>query len=199
MAGINTGDKLQRLTGTERLGGHRDSEYLGAEDIDNGIEPILTIEGIWWGAVTTARGKENKDVISFVEETTKGIFKVRPLICNSTNRKTLKKLFGAATSDTLTGKRIQLYIDHNVRDPENGGKTDGIRIRNFVPKDTAIKCELCGKNIESAYGMTPEALAGYTFSKYGKKVCADCAKKLADEAKANEVSPEVQDDGINEG
>ena len=80
MAGINTGDKLERLTGKERLGAHRDSEYLGAEDIEPGIEPILTIEGIWWGKVTTARGKEEKDVMSFVEDRVDGIYNVRPLI-----------------------------------------------------------------------------------------------------------------------
>ena len=40
-------DELKRakpLTGKERLGAMRDSEYMGAEDIDPGSEPILTID-----------------------------------------------------------------------------------------------------------------------------------------------------------
>ena len=126
-----TKDNLRKLTGDERLGQMRDSEYLGAEDIDDDVEPILTIDALWNGMVTLQRGKENKDVLSFKEERVPGIMQVRPLIINSTNRKTLRKLFGDAKADTLVGKQIQLYIDHKVRDPQDGGLTDGIRIRPF--------------------------------------------------------------------
>ena len=128
-----TKDKLRQLSGDERLGQMRDSEYLGAEDIDDGTEPILTIAGLWYGSVTLQRGKENKDVLSFAEERVPGIYQVRPLIVNSTNRKTLRKLFGDAKASTLVGKQIQLYVDHNVRDPQDGGMTDGIRIRPYSP------------------------------------------------------------------
>ena len=38
-----TKDKLRQLTGDERLGQMRESEYLGAEDIDDGTEPVLTL------------------------------------------------------------------------------------------------------------------------------------------------------------
>ena len=41
-----TKDKLRQLTGDERLGQMRESEYLGAEDIDDGTEPVLTIAGL---------------------------------------------------------------------------------------------------------------------------------------------------------
>lgn len=47
-----TKDKLRQLSGDERLGQMRDSEYLGAEDIDDGTEPILTIAGLWYSAFT---------------------------------------------------------------------------------------------------------------------------------------------------
>lgn len=126
-----TKDRLRQLTGDERLGQMRESEYLGAEDIDDGVEPVLTIAGLWYGSVTLQRGKENKDVLSFTEERVPGIMQVRPLIVNSTNRKTLRKLFGDAKASTLVGKQIQLFVDHNVRDPQDGGMTDGIRIRPY--------------------------------------------------------------------
>jgi len=86
---VMTKDKLRQLTGDERLGQMRDSEYLGAEDIDDGVEPVLTIAGLWYGQVTLQRGKENKDVLSFREERVPGIMQVRPLIINSTNRNAL--------------------------------------------------------------------------------------------------------------
>ena len=35
-----TKDKLRQLKGDERLGQMRESEYLGAEDIDDGVEPV---------------------------------------------------------------------------------------------------------------------------------------------------------------
>lgn len=71
-----TKDKLRQLKGDERLGQMRESEYLGAEDIDDGAEPVLTIAGLWNGTVTLQRGKENKDVLSFAEERVPGIMQV---------------------------------------------------------------------------------------------------------------------------
>ena len=81
-------DELKRmkpLSGKDRLGANRDSEYLGAEDIDPGTEPVLTIDAIYNGMVTLQRGKENKDVITFKEQSVPGIKNVRPLIVNATS------------------------------------------------------------------------------------------------------------------
>ena len=154
-----TKDKLRQLSGDERLGQMRDSEYLGAEDIDDGTEPILTIAGLWYGSVTLQRGKENKDVLSFAEERVPGIYQVRPLIVNSTNRKTLRKLFGDAKASTLVGKQIQLYVDHNVRDPQDGGMTDGIRIRPYKPRppkqEPVPPCADCEARSFPQWGETP--------------------------------------------
>lgn len=181
-----TKDNLRKLTGDERLGQMRDSEYLGAEDIDDDVEPILTIDALWNGMVTLQRGKENKDVLSFKEERVPGITQVRPLIINSTNRKTLRKLFGDAKADTLVGKQIQLYIDHKVRDPQDGGLTDGIRIRPFKPrvkKEAPVPpCADCGGIIEAAMGKTPGWLAAYTAKHYGASLCAACAQKRKEAA-----------------
>lgn len=188
-----TKDNLRKLTGDERLGQMRDSEYLGAEDIDDDVEPILTIDALWNGMVTLQRGKENKDVLSFKEERVPGIMQVRPLIINSTNRKTLRKLFGDAKADTLVGKQIQLYIDHKVRDPQDGGFTDGIRIRPFKPKvkkeAPVPPCADCGKPIGAAFGKSPRQLADYTAKHYGVSLCAACAQKRKDVVSA--PAPEV--------
>ena len=181
-------DKLRQLTGDERLGQMRESEYLGAEDIDDGVEPVLTISGLWNGMVTLQRGKENKDVLTFAEERVLGIMQVRPMIVNSTNRKVLRKLYGDAKASTLTGKQIQLYIDHKVRDPQDGGFTDGIRIRSFKPRvqqrQPVPPCTDCGNPIQPAMGKPADWLAAYTTKNYGVPLCAECAQKRKEAAAA---------------
>lgn len=187
-------DKLRQLTGDERLGQMRESEYLGAEDIDDGVEPVLTISGLWNGMVTLQRGKENKDVLTFAEERVPGIMQVRPMIVNSTNRKVLRKLYGDAKASTLTGKQIQLYIDHKVRDPQDGGLTDGIRIRAHKPRvqqrPQVPPCTDCGKPIQAAMGKSTDWLAAYTEKNYGVPLCAECAQKRK-EATAAEAKKET--------
>ena len=186
-------DKLRPLTGDERLGQERESEYLGAEDIDDGVEPILTINGLWNGMVTLQRGKEKKDVLTFVEERVPGIKQVRPLIVNSTNRKTLRKLYGDAKASTLVGKQIQLYIDHKVRDPQDGGYTDGIRVRPHRPRPAAAPqvppCSDCGRPITPAMGKDAGYLATYTAKHYGAPLCAECAQKRREAAPSEEEKP----------
>ena len=144
--------------------------------------------------MTLQRGKENKDVLSFSEERVHGIMQVRPLIVNSTNRKTLRKLFGDAKASTLVGKQIQLYVDHNVRDPQDGGLTDGIRIRPYKPRiqkqDPVPHCTDCKKEITPAMGKDARWLAAYTTKNYGVSLCAACAQKRKDAAVAAEMQRE---------
>ena len=195
-------DKLRQLTGDERLGQMRESEYLGAEDIDDGVEPVLTISGLWNGMVTLQRGKENKDVLTFAEERVPGIMQVRPMIVNSTNRKVLRKLYGDAKASTLTGKQIQLYIDHKVRDPQDGGFTDGIRIRSFKPRvqqrQPVPPCTDCGNPIQPAMGKPADWLAAYTTKNYGVPLCAECAQKRKDAAAAAEPEEEHKESEVAE-
>lgn len=194
-----TKDKLRQLTGDERLGQERESEYLGAEDIDDGVEPVLTIAGLWNGMVTLQRGKEKKDVLTFAEERVPGIMQVRPLIVNATNRKALRKLYGDAKASTLVGKQIQLYIDHRVRDPQDGGYTDGIRIRPFKPRVRAPQlppvppCADCGQTIAPAMGKDERWLAGYTTHHYGVPLCAACAQKRREAAGPEENEEDSHD------
>ena len=159
-----TKDRLRQLTGDERLGQMRESEYLGAEDIDDGVEPVLTIAGLWYGSVTLQRGKENKDVLSF--------------------------------TSTLVGKQIQLFVDHNVRDPQDGGMTDGIRIRPYKPRvqkqEPVPPCTDCGQEITPAMGKDARWLAGYTIKHYGVPLCAACAQKRKEAASAAETQQEAE-------
>lgn len=195
-------DELKRMkpmTGSERLGANRDSEYLGAEDIEPGTEPVLTIKALYNGMITLQRGKENKDVIVFAEDKVPGINNVRPLVCNATNRKTLKKLYKSVTADALVGKKIQLFIDNKVRDPSTGELTDGIRIRPRIPADKkaeAIICEQCGKPIKAIGQFSAEQIASINQKRYGKKLCGECSKKLGEQdsaAPSNQEEPKQEE------
>lgn len=196
---------MKAMSGKERLGAFRDSEYLGAEDIEPNTEPVLTIKNLYNGIITLARGKERHDVIEFAEEKVDGsINQVRPLVVNATNRKTLRKLFKAVDAQTLVGKQIQLYLKHNVRDPSTGDLVDGIRIRDEVPKGKAYKapkCADCKKDITGMANFTAEQIAANTKAKYGRCLCVECgqkekAKLEAEEAakKAAAEQPEEQND-----
>ena len=189
---------MRPLHGDEPL--PRDSEYLGADDLDTNTEPVLTIKNLYRGKVTLSRGKETKNVIVFAEEKADGIIgDVRPMIVNSTNRQTLKKLYGQVTASALEGKKIQLYIEHGVRNPSNGELTDGIRIRDKKPagttaaKVTTYKCDDCGKAIAGVSGFTAEQIARNTKSKYGRCLCVECGQKEKAKLEAAVAEKEKED------
>lgn len=186
--------KMKPLRGDEKF--ERDSEYMGADDIDNGIEPVLTIKNLYRGKVTLQRGPEVKNVLTFVEESVPGISEVRPLIVNSTNRQVLKKLYGQVTANALEGKQIQLYIEHGVRNPAKNELTDGIRIREKKPSASgkaaeAPKCSVCGKEITGVSGISAADVAKKTKEKYGKQMCSACAAKAKAELEAQIAATET--------
>ena len=192
--------KLHRMTGTERLGQNRDSEYLGAEDIDPGFEPVLTIKALYFGTVTLSAGKEEKEVIEFAEQSVPGIKNVRPLVVNATARKVLKRLYKSTSAEVLEGKLIKLYvIPEGARNPKTGEKVDCIRIRPEVPKapakveqKTEYLCAECGQVLQPFGQMSAAQLAEYTQKKYGRCLCAECAKGAADkQADATETATEA--------
>lgn len=203
---------MKPLRGDEKL--ERDSEYMGADDIDPNTEPVLTIKNLYRGKITLSRGKEVKNVLTFVEDSVPGISEVRPLIVNSGNRQVLKKLYGQVTANALEGKKIQLWIEHGVRNPAKGELVDGIRIRDKKPASAgnkpvaAPKCAECGKDIVGVSGFTAAQIAEASKKKYGKQLCVDCgqkakaaleaaeaAAKAAEQAEpANAMPAEPQDD-----
>ena len=180
--------RTHRMTGNERLGQNRDSEYMGAEDIDPGTEPVLTIAALYFGTITLSKGREEKEVIVFKESTVPGIKTVRPLVVNASARKVLKKLYNSTTADVLEGKRVKLYvIPEGARNPSTGEKVDCIRIRPEIPKEPAktrpepgspVLCADCKMPLRPFGNMGVTQLAEYTAKQYGRTLCADCASKV---------------------
>ena len=166
--------RMKPLTGKERLGANRDSEYMGAEDIDPGTEPVLTIAALYNGPVTLSRGKEIKDVIVFAEDSVPGIKNVRPMIVNKDNRTALKRLYKAVDADTLVGKKIKLRLIGGVRNPSTGELGDAIRIKPEIPRvaptpepGNPVLCADCKQPLRPYGKMGVTQLAKYTTEKYG--------------------------------
>lgn len=188
-------EHMKPMSGDEVL--PRDSDYLGATDLDAKIEPVLTIKNLYFGKVTLSRGKETKGVLTFVEEKAPGIIgEVRPMILNAGNRQMLKKLYKQVSHNAVAGKKIQLYLEHGVRNPSNGELVDGIRIRDFIPKDgakapAAPKCENCKKEITGIAGYTAEQIAATNKQRYGNCLCVECGKKRKEELDAAKVAEQA--------
>ena len=95
------------------------------------------------------------------------------MILNVVNMKTIAKMYGSDT-DNWPGHKVQIYASTT----KFGGDTvECLRIRKDPPEEASIACEECGQFITPAFSMTAKQLAAYTKKKYGKNLCAECAKE----------------------
>ena len=80
--------------------------------------------------------------------------------------------------ENWAGKRVQIYASTT----KFGGDTvECLRIRKDPPEEVQIPCEECGQMITPAFSMNVSQLAAYTRKKYGKTMCAECAKAKKEE------------------
>lgn len=156
----------------------KNPNYLGSWDIEDlpNREITLTIEKIVDEDVVTNGKTEVCTVCYWTDKAYK------PMILNPTNKKTLCKLHKTKLTEKLVGKSVIIGID---KVKAFGDVHDALRIRPRMPAKTSNlpKCENCGKNINAAYGMTPEEMAAYTKKSYGKCLCDACATEAAKGAK----------------
>ena len=146
-------------------------DYLGAYSLDSGKDMILTIKSIGRETITGTGGKKEECPVCHWQENQK------PMILNTTNLKTIAKMYGS-DYDQWPGKRVQIYASTT----KFGGDTvECLRIRKDPPEDVKIPCEECGQMITPAFSMNVSQLAAYTRKKYGKTMCAECAKAKKEE------------------
>ena len=185
----NNQSKIRILSGEQRLGAAaRSSAFLAVEDFTANAEPILTIKEIGFGECVLDQGRrEEHDVIFFAESSVPGLPQVRPMLVNSTNRKTLLSIYGDLSAAALEGKRVRLYVDPRVR-AVGGGTTAGIRIRKLVPpapEPTPVQpvqtnpvppvfCADCGQPIIAAGGVPVETVIDNGRQWFGLDLCAYC-------------------------
>lgn len=160
-------------------------DYLGSYALEPGQELVVTIKLVRKEMVTGPDGKKEEcTVLHFIEKDAK------PLILNATNAKAIQKLYKTPYIEDWQGRKIQLYVE-TVR--AFGEMVEALRIRPFIPKNTGavssdpVMCADCGAEVVAFGKMNAAQMADYTYSKYGKSLCSECAKIQAEKLAAVEV------------
>lgn len=151
-------------------------DYLGAYSLDPGKDKILTIKAVKREMITGTGGKQEECTVCHWAENEK------PMILNVTNCRTISKVLKTPYIEQWAGHRIQIYATTTRM---AGETVECLRIRDKAPEEAKIPCEECGVMITPAFSMSAAQLAAYTKKKYGKILCADCAKAKK-EAESND-------------
>lgn len=102
------------------------STYLKKEHLPGNRDLILTIDSCTKENVGQGQDAEVRPVLWFKEDE-------RGLVLNKTNVGRLYAAYNTVETDDLQGKKVSLYVDHEVG---FGGKTvGGIRIRATAPEE----------------------------------------------------------------
>ena len=160
----------KELTGDYRK--FMDKNYLGAWDVPDDGDLILTIDKAQRDDVKNERGTERKLTIHFVED-------YKPMILNATNSKAISEACGSTKVEMWSGQKIAIYTQKVTA---FGGTTDALRIRNYPPKETKAYCDNCGSLIEPHGNYSVNKIVTMSKAKYGQCLCWDCAsaRKEAD-------------------
>ena len=107
-----------------------DSPYLSSADIVEAT--VLTVRNVTLESDRTKKTKDAFNTAHFVEKELRLGEKLKPMILNASNSKTMKGLTGSAFIDDWQNVRITVYVDHNVR---FGKETvEGLRISPHAPE-----------------------------------------------------------------
>lgn len=106
-----------------------DSPYLSSADI---VEPtVLTVKCVKLEPDKTKKTKDQFNTAYFVEREIRPGEKLKPMILNATNSKTMKGLTGSAFIDDWNGVRITVYVDSAIKFGKD--TVEGLRISTQPP------------------------------------------------------------------
>lgn len=107
-----------------------DSPYLSSADI---VEPtVLTVAYVALESDHTKKTKDKFNTAHFVEKELRPGEKLKPMILNATNSKTMKMLTGTPFIDDWKGVQITVYVDGNVKFGKES--VEGLRISPRAPE-----------------------------------------------------------------
>src|SRR5574340_612176 len=114
-----------------------DSPYLSSAD---SVEPtVLTVHHVSLEPDHTKKTKDMFNTAHFVEKEIRPGEKLKPMILNASNSKTMKGLTGSPFIDDWRNVPVTVYVDHNVR---FGKETvEGLRISPHKPEKKYITPE----------------------------------------------------------
>jgi hypothetical protein len=106
-----------------------DSPYLSSADI---VEPTaLTVSYVRLEVDHTKKTKDLFNTAHFVETELRPGEKLKPMILNATNSKTLRNLTGSAFIDDWNNVRVTVYVEPNVKFGRES--VEGLRISSKAP------------------------------------------------------------------
>lgn len=108
-----------------------DSPYLSSADI---VEPtVLTVRHVALEVDHTKKTKDAFNTAYFVEKEIRPGEKLKPMILNASNSKTMRGLTGSPFIEDWQNVRITIYVDNHVK----FGKeiVDGLRISPHAPAE----------------------------------------------------------------
>jgi len=107
-----------------------DSPYLSSADI---VEPtVLTVKHVVLSSDLTKKTKDHFNTAHFVETEIRPGEKLKPMILNASNSKTMKALTSSPFIDDWQNVRITVYVDPNVRFGKE--MVEGLRISPHAPE-----------------------------------------------------------------
>ena len=156
-------------------------DYLGAYALEPGKDLIATIKSVAVEKIVGTDGKKEECMVMRFKEPN-----IKPMIVNSTNAKTIEKLYKTPYIEEWAGRKIQLFVD---KVKAFGEVVEALRVRPYMPKTEKVQtdCADCGKIIEAFSTMTAEQMGQYTYQKYGKPLCSECATKINNTGKVDDV------------
>ena len=151
-----------------------DKPYLGAWDIPENSDLVLTIKSVAQEEVKGESGRSDECMVIRFEDAKK------PMICNITNAKVISKIANSKYVEEWAGVRIALY----ATEVQFGrSMVDAIRVREYAPKlPEKVKCADCGKEIVAHGTHTAKAIAEGTRGTYGRPLCWECSEKAKEQA-----------------
>lgn len=118
-----------------------DSPYLSSADIVEAT--VLTVRCVKLEPDKTKKTKDLFNTAYFVEKEIRPGEKLKPMILNATNSKTLSKLTGKPFIDDWNNVSVTVYVDHNVK----FGKEvmEGLRISPMAPARRTLTPDMAAK------------------------------------------------------
>jgi hypothetical protein len=163
-----------------------DSPYLSSADI---VEPTaLTVARVRLEPDKTKKTKELFNTAHFVEKELRPGEKLKPMILNATNSKTMKGLTGSAFIDDWNDVRITVYVDPNVKFGKES--VEGLRISPKAPgrKQLTPAQTKSWENAKAAYRRDGNLMSVLNFvdmsREHQEQLMAECAPSAQEEEAA---------------
>lgn len=143
---------------------YMDKSFLGAWDVPEHEDLVLTIDYTARDEVQNDRGREKKLTIHFKEN-------YKPMICNTTNATAISKAYHSKKVEDWENKRISIY---KAVISAFGQEQECLRVRDYPPRTNEYICEECGTIITDYGKYKSRVIAENAMTKFGRYLCYNC-------------------------